>query len=120
VFKHVGQSIELLYNTGYHFRVDYLSDNKLKWTSLAKRTDGAPDTGEETFYYHELGDDLYIISWIEESGFTVSQTLDFKNGTVYAFMSWADPKARGGRAFLAHEGTFKILDQPATAPAANA
>jgi len=109
MFKHVGQSIELLYETGYHFRVDYLADDKLKWTSLAKRTDGGPETGTETFYYHELGDDLYIISWIEDSGLTVSQTLDFNKGEVYAFMSWADPKAHGGRAYLAHKGTFKIV-----------
>jgi len=109
MFKHVGQSIELLYETGYHFRVDYLSDNKLKWTSLAARTDGAPETGEETFYCYELGDDLYIISWVEDTGFVVSQTLDFNKGTVYAFMTWNDAKERGGRAFLSHKGTFKVL-----------
>lgn len=110
MFKYVDKSVELKYETGFHFRVDYLSNNRLRWTSLKERTDGAPMTGEETFYWNQQTDNIFTLSWIEDNGFSVSQNLDFDKMVVYAFMSWNDEKERGGRAILDHCGTIKFIE----------
>lgn len=109
MFKYVGKALEVKYITGYHFRIEYLTENTLRWTSLNERTDGAPMTGEETFYLHQQRDEIFTISWVEDSGIVVSQNLDLERGKVYAFMTWNEPSARGGRDVLAHEGTVKLL-----------
>jgi phenolic acid decarboxylase len=109
MFKYVGMTLEVKYVTGYHFMIEYLSDNTMRWTSLVERTDGAPMVGEETFYLHQQADEIYTLSWIEENGISVSQNLDLKNMEVYAFMSWNEPSARGGRAVLSHEGKLAFL-----------
>lgn len=110
MFKYVGKSVELKYETGFYFRVDYLTENTLRWTSLKERTDGAPMTGEETYYLNQQGDNIFTLSWIEDTGFSVSQNLDFDKMEVYAFMSWNDENARGGRAILDHRGIIKFVD----------
>ncbi len=109
MFKVIGKSLEVKYETGYHFKVDYLTENKLRWTSLAQRSDGAPMTGEETCYLHQQTNDIATVSWIEDTGITVSQNLDLAKMEVYAFMTWSDKTARGGRAALAHKGWVKYF-----------
>ncbi len=109
MFKYVGSAVEVEYSTGYHFKIEYLSENTMRWTSLSQRTDGLPMVGEETYYLHALAEEIYAISWIEDSGVVVSQTLDLDKGEVYAFMTWDDPQGRGGKAMLAHSGTAKLL-----------
>lgn len=110
MFEHTGRTVELKYDTGYHFRVEYLAENKLRWTSLKERTDGVPMVGEETYCFNRQTDKIFTLSWIEETGFSVSQNLDFNKMEVYAFMSWNDPSARGGRAILDHRGTIKFVE----------
>lgn len=100
----MNKTVEVKYETGYHFKITYLSDHKLRWESQKERTDGAPMSGEETYYLYDQGNDLYMISWIEESGLVVSQVLDFNKNTVYAFMTWEDDKERGKRGLLSHSG----------------
>ncbi|HBT94696.1 MAG TPA: hypothetical protein DEB24_00595 [Coriobacteriia bacterium] len=109
MFKYVGRALEVEYTTGYHFKIEYLTENTMRWTSLKERTDGLPMVGEETFYLHALGEEIFAINWVEDTGTVVSQTLDLAKGDVYAFMTWNDPEARGGRAVLAHNGTAKLL-----------
>jgi phenolic acid decarboxylase len=109
MFKYVGAKIDVNYETGYHFEVEFLSDSKLRWTSLKERDDGAPMVGEETFYPYELDDGIYAINWIEDTGIVVAQNLNFKKMEVHAFMTWNDKSARGGRAMLDHKGSIKVL-----------
>jgi len=108
-FPYTGKSIEVLYETGYHFRIDYLENNQLRWTSLAERSDGGPMTGVETYYLYQIEDNIYAIDWIEASGLSVSQILNFKNNEVYAFMAWNDTSKPGGRDILAHKGKITLL-----------
>ncbi len=110
MFKFIGKSVELKYETGYHFRMDYLTENQLRWTSLIENTDGTPVTGEETYYLNQQASNIYTLSWIEDSGFSVTQNLNFDKMEVYAFMSWNDENARGGRATLDHRGTIKFIE----------
>lgn len=109
MFKYIGKTVELKYETGFHFKVEYLSENQLRWTSLKEDEDG-PTSGEEKYYLNEQGEDLYTISWIEDTGFSVTQNLDFNSMKVYAFMSWSDENERGGRGILDHRGTIKFID----------
>ncbi len=108
--KYKGKKIDVNYETGYHFVIDYLSENELQWTALAKEAEGAPSQEKEPYSSYEIGEDLYNVNWIEESGLVVSQIADFKNGRVYAFMTWPDENARGKRAELLHKGTLTVLD----------
>lgn len=110
MFKYTGKTVELKYETGYHFKVEYLTENKLRWTSLKERTDGAPMTGEETYYLNRQADEIFTLNWIEDTGLSVSQNLDFNKMEVYAFMSWNDLSARGGRAILEHRGAIKFVE----------
>lgn len=110
MFKYIGKTVELKYETGYHFKIEYLTENRLRWTSLKERTDGAPMTGEETYYFNQQAQNIFTLSWIEDTGFSVSQNLDFNKMVVYAFMSWNDPSARGGRAILDHRGTIAFIE----------
>ena len=110
MFKYVGKSVELKYETGFHFRMDYLSDNELRWTSLNEPTDDSPTTGEEIFYINQQAENIYTISWIEDSGFSVTQNLDFNKMEVYAFMSWNDSNKKNGRDILDHRGTIKFVE----------
>ena len=110
MFKYVGKAIEVKYETGYHFKIEYLSEDRLRWTSLEERTDGAPMTGEETFYLNQQSEDIFTFNWIEDTGLSVSQNVDFKAMTVYAFMSWNDATQKSGRGILAHKGIANFLD----------
>ena len=40
----------------------------------------------------------------------VSQVADFRNGKVYAFMTWPDEGTRVKRAQLLHKGTLTVLE----------
>lgn len=105
-----GKKVDVNYETGYHFVIEYLSETELKWTALAKTAEGAPDHESEPYSSYDLGDGRYMVNWIEESGLVVSQITDFANGRVYAFMTWPDEKARGHRAELLHKGTLTVLE----------
>ena len=105
-----GKKVDVNYETGYHFVIEYLSDNELEWEALADAAEGAPKKEKEPFSYYEIREGLYNINWIEESGLVVSQIADFTEGKVYAFMTWPDEKARGNRAELLHKGTLKVSE----------
>ncbi|RRF89343.1 MAG: hypothetical protein DUD33_07545 [Coriobacteriaceae bacterium] len=105
-----GKRVDVDYETGYHFVIEYLSEGELAWTALSKTAEGAPNHETEPYSSLELGDDRYMVNWIEESGLVVSQVADFANGKVFAFMTWPDDSARGRRAELLHKGTLTVLD----------
>lgn len=108
MFEYTGKSIEIQYENGNHYKVDYISDNKLRWRSLVERTDGLPLSGDETYYLNQQADNIFTVSWIEETGATVTQNLDFNKMEAYAFVSWNDPSARGGRALLSQHGVITL------------
>lgn len=108
--KYQGKRVDVNYDTGYHFVIEYLSEKELKWTALAKRAEGAPEVEKELYDSYEIGEDEYMINWIEETGLVVSQIANFREGTVYAFMTWPDENAHGHRAKLLHKGTLTVLE----------
>lgn len=104
-----GKQIDVNYETGYHFIIEYLSENELQWKALAKRAEGAPAIEKEPYVSYELSEGVYMINWIEESGLVVSQIADFNQGKAWAFMTWPDANERGHRAQLLHKGTLTVL-----------
>lgn len=105
-----GRRVDVDYETGYHFVIEYLSETELRWHALSKTAEGAPDHEGEPYPSYSLGDDAYMVNWIEESGLVVSRVADFRNGRVTAFKTWPDKDARGGRAELLHKGTLTLLE----------
>lgn len=105
-----GKKVDVDYETGYHFVIEYLSEDELAWTAQSKTAEGAPDHETEPYSSLKIGEGRYMVNWIEESGLVVSQIADFAEGKVYAFMTWPDESARGKRAQLLHKGTLTVLD----------
>ena len=68
-----GKKVDVDYETGYHFVITYLSENKLHWDALSKIAEGAPAHEDEPYTSYDLGDGKYMVNWIEESGLVVSQ-----------------------------------------------
>lgn len=103
------KKLDVIYETGYHFHMKYEEEGKLRWEAIGEIEEG--ELREEVEFYdaYEIQKNLYFVSWIEESGFTVSQILDFDNRKVYAYMSWAEDSARGNRGKLLHKGVFTII-----------
>lgn len=109
MFEYIGKAVELEYETGAHYKVEYLTEDTLRWTSLIERGD-RPNSGEEHYYMNKQADGIYTLSWVEKTGISVTQNLDFNALTVYAFMSWPDKNSPGGRGILSHRGTITLLD----------
>ncbi|MGN8761131.1 hypothetical protein [Oribacterium sp. HCP3S3_B9] len=44
-----GKKVDVDYETGYHFVITYLSENKLHWDALSKTAEGAPAHEDEPY-----------------------------------------------------------------------
>lgn len=87
--------------------VEYLDETHMHW----KIKDDKNQTveGDEKINYAQISEHQYFVSWIEETGFTVSQIIDTKTGEVKAFWSFADVKnGRGGRSSMFVTGKFEF------------
>lgn len=109
MFKYVDKILEWKSDYGYHFKVEFLAENKLRRTSLKERTDWSPLSDEETYYINQQAENIFTISWVEASGLAVSENLDFDKMTVYAFIPVNEPSARGGRFALKQRGSFSFI-----------
>ena len=88
--------------------VEYTSDSTLHWKTTDKK--GVVNQGDEKMNYKRLNDNLHFLNWIEKDGFTVSQIIDSKDGTVKAFWSFADEKSpRGKRSSIFVDGKFELI-----------
>lgn len=103
-----GRIAEIQFDSGRHFRIDFLPENKLRWTSIRQQDYGVTDV--ESTHVEILGDGLYAIDWIEKDGLCVSYSVDVNAQFVRSYMSWADSAGPyGGRDFLTHEGPFFFI-----------
>jgi hypothetical protein len=88
--------------------VSYKSETTLHWKAVDKK--GAVSEGDEQLFYQRLDDHLHFLNWIEKDGWTVSQIIDTRKGTVKAFWSFADEKSpRGKRTPLFVDGKFEFV-----------
>lgn len=105
-----GKKMDVNYETGYHFQIEFLDDHTIRWYALSKRAEGAPSQEEEPVSVMEISEGVYFLNWIEETGLVVSQIDDFNQGKVFAYMTWPDENGRGKRAELLHKGILTIVD----------
>ncbi|GAA3580598.1 phenolic acid decarboxylase [Kribbella ginsengisoli] len=96
----VGQKVQVTYENGSQYEVEYLSPDKLRWTALAGETAG--NSGVESPVITELGDDRYWLNWLEDDGTTISQVLDLASATLTEFTTYTDAGDR-----------VKVFQQPA-------
>ncbi len=88
--------------------VSYIDSTTLHWET--EHGDGSVEVGDEKIAFEKLSDHIYFLNWIEETGFTVSQIINVKEGTVKAFWSYADDKAQGKRSSQFVDGKFTFLN----------
>jgi hypothetical protein len=87
--------------------VNYTSDTTLHWKTTDNK--GIVLEGDEKISYQKLTENLHFLNWIEKDGWTVSQIIDTKNGTVKAFWSFNDDKSdRGKRSSMFVDAKFEF------------
>lgn len=103
-----GKTLDLNYTSGDHYHVTVLSDTQLRWKSLGV-SDGGPAEETEAYTVKQVGQDVYFVSWMEQSGMTVSEVIDLGQGKVYATITWGDTTKANGRDSVTIEGTATVL-----------
>jgi len=105
--KFVGKKILLHYDNGLEIIGDYTSPTEISWEARSGPAKGMK--GKETIRAVEVASDIFFISWLEASGTSVSQILDFNNSTMVAFTTYDSDK---GRQSTLGKGTFsEMLNQ---------
>lgn len=103
-----GRIAEVLFETGYHFKLEYLDANQMRYTSLREEDQGKTEVVKIELQDQKSG--MISVSWVEATGTTVTHIINLNHGQVYAFMTWPDSVEYGDRATMAHKGTFKLID----------
>lgn len=86
----------------------FVSDTVVHWK--IQDPDGSIREANETISYKKIDNDIFFLSWIEQSGLTVSQVLHVKQGTVTTFVSRADEQSdRGQRSSMFLHGSFEFI-----------
>ena len=104
-----GKIAEILFETGYHFKIYYLPDNKMKFISL-KKDENFGYTETEDVIIDKISENIYAISWVESTGLTVTQNIDLSKMSIYAVMTWHDDSKYGNRFIMSHRGTYKFIN----------
>lgn len=105
-FEIIGKSATIVLP---QFKVEetFTSDTTLHWKTFNDA--GVIGEEDEKIGYKKIGDSLFFLNWIEKTGLTVSQVLDFKKGTVVVYVSHADENSeRGKRSANFLEGTAQL------------
>ena len=102
--KFVGKRILLHYENGLEIIGDYKSKTEVSWEALSGPAKGMK--GTEKIEALEVASDIFFISWLESSGTSVSQILDFNNSKMVAFSTYDSDK---GRQQTLGKGTFSEL-----------
>lgn len=102
-----GRIAKIFFDSGLQFRIDFLADNQLRWTSIREEDAGATDV--ETIHIEEYPGGIFSIDWVEKDGLCVSYTVDTANSYVKSFMTFTDEGYRGGRRPFVHEGPFQLI-----------
>ena len=101
-----GKKILLRYDNGVEISGDYKGATEVQWEALSGPAKGKK--GTETIQSVEIGPDIFFINWLEESGITVSQVLDFTKSTVTAFITF---NSGAGRQSTLEKGTFTEIKE---------
>ena len=81
----VGRRLHFAYDSGIEIDAHYVSDSELRWKAAAGPAAG--QSGTEEIMAAEVAPEIFFISWIEESGMTLSQVLDLKEMRVMSYIT---------------------------------
>lgn len=88
VFEKVrGKRVDVDYESGDHYVIDYLSESELRRNALSEEGEGEPSSEVDPYDAVAPGEDVYMVSWIEETGVVASQIADFGNSRVTTFLT---------------------------------
>lgn len=105
-----GKIAEIKFETGYHFKIYYLPNNRMKFVSL-KQDENYGFEETEDILIKQLDPHWITISWIESTGIHVSQNINIEKNYIYAVLSWVDEKQYGQRAIMAQQGTYHFITE---------
>ncbi|GAB5447032.1 MoaF-related domain-containing protein [Gymnodinialimonas sp.] len=75
----VGASFQFLYSDET-YRIDILSEARLRWTRVAGDNVGQSD--EEAYVFDTLSPEIILVTWIEADGLGLSNALNVVDGTL--------------------------------------
>jgi phenolic acid decarboxylase len=101
----VGKTVRIKYASGLEVEATYETVSRLHWKCLAGPAAG--ESGTETTQCRTVREGLYIINWIEKSGTTVTNLLDFFENRVTAYVTFQVGAARQG---MLDSGHFSIVE----------
>jgi phenolic acid decarboxylase len=104
--RFVGKKILLHYDNGPEIVGNYTSPSEVNWEALSGPAKGMK--GTERIQAVEVASDIYFINWLESSGTSVSQILDFNNSTMVAYTTYDSDK---GRQQTLGKGTFSEMSK---------
>ncbi|GAA1118440.1 MULTISPECIES: hypothetical protein [Kitasatospora] len=91
-------------DNGAAFRNSYSADGKrLRWEGLGESAGQFEDV---SLHVAQVGQQLWFVSWTEQSGITVSHVMDLAALTVRVFWTY---EGEGGRVGELHTGTLEQL-----------
>lgn len=108
-----GKTAEVLFDSGYHFKLDYHDGNRMTWTSLQRKDKG--NTATEDIQITQTGDGLYTVHWLERDGIEVVHAIDINGGAINGVVTWPEEGAYGKRHILTHAGSYSFITKPGEA-----
>ena len=96
----IGKSVAFQFESGFTVEAHYLDATHMRWSARGQ-------SGTEGISVATVSPDILFISWVENSGTTVSHVLDLIRHTVWSFVSYTGAAGREGRA---DRGTWKFVD----------
>lgn len=103
---YAGHTYRLTLDNGTVLRNTYSEDGKtLNWVGLAGPLKGK--SGEEDLQVRKVRQGVYFVSWVEDSGVTVSHVMDLPRRSVDIF--WTFGTEDGGRLGELHTATLRCI-----------
>lgn len=96
----VGKNFQLIYSDET-YRIDVISESRLRWTREAG--DNAGQSDEETYVFDVLSPEIILLTWIEADGLGLSNVLNVLDGALITH-------ANHGREVFQNKGrhSFKV------------
>lgn len=88
----VGKKFLFRYGSGLEVIGHYTSRTRVHWEALTGPAKG--DTGDEAIHAAEVAPNVFFISWLEQSGTSVSQVLDLNRSQATAFVTFETGQGR--------------------------
>ena len=95
----IGKRLMLRYQSGLNVEATYPEATKMTW----KSKDGS---GTEKVSVAEVAPGIYLVSWLEEKGISVTNALNLNTNTVNSFVTFPGKSARES---MADSGTIERL-----------